>query len=45
MSSQAASTACITAIGTTNGVNRYKVDEIIKKEGRIILNKTKEKKF
>ncbi len=45
MRSQAASAACINAIGTTNGVKRHKVDEIINKEGKIIINKTKEKKI
>ncbi|NVM01505.1 MAG: carbohydrate kinase family protein [Candidatus Helarchaeota archaeon] len=45
MSSQAASAACISAVGTTNGVSRHKVDEIINKEGKIIIKKTKEKKI
>lgn len=41
MSSQAASAACISAVGTTNGVERHKIDEIINREGKKIINKTK----
>ncbi|MFX1449773.1 MAG: PfkB family carbohydrate kinase, partial [Promethearchaeota archaeon] len=45
MSSQAVSAACITAVGTTKGVDRHKIDEIINTKGKIILNKTIEKKI